>query len=251
MASAYTKKQLEDIVANLNVKLDTMQKSLTALEGLPGKVTNLETLLKTANEKQAELVKSLESMDRDMRTLRLKLNGLEQHNRSWSIRVNGVQLNEEEEADIKAVKERVYNNILKPILDGAVEMGDLPELPPASAVLEHAHVLPSRDRSKPKPIICRFYCREIRGLVFRHKRAFAPREVPSSNNRDRPGRYMFPFFEDLTKVNFSKMRAIAANPRVEACWSSGGLIKFKLKDSVTVNRVSCVLDSVEDILAKV
>ncbi len=250
MSSAYTKKQLEDIVAGLNGKLDLMQKSLSALEEMPSKVNNLETQLKTANEKQAELVKSLENMDREMGTLRLKLNGLEQHNRSWSIRVNGIQLTEEEEANITTVKEQVFNNIIKPILEGAVEMGDLPELPPASAVLEHAHVLPSRDRSKPKPIICRFYCRELRGLVFRHKRAFAPREA-SSPTRDRPGRYMFPFFEDLTKVNFSKMRALAAHPRVEACWSAGGQIKFKLKDSQSVNRVSCVLDTVEDILAKV
>ena len=112
-------------------------------------------------------------------------------------------------------------------------------------------MLPSRDRTKPKPIICRFYCRDTRGLVFRHKRAFAPREAASPNTRDRPGRYLFPLFEDLTKVTFSKMRAIAAHPRVEASWSSGGQIKFKLKDSVNVHRASNVLDTVEDILSKI
>ena len=75
MSSAYTKKQLEDIIAGLNTKLDTMQKSLTALEGLPSKVTGLENLLKEANEKNAELVKSIDSMDKDIVALRLKVNG--------------------------------------------------------------------------------------------------------------------------------------------------------------------------------
>ena len=251
MSTSYTKKQLEDIVAGLNVKLDAMQKSLSGLEGLPGKVEGLETLLKEANEKRAELANSLEAMNKDMQAMKLKLNNLEQHNRSWSIRVHGIQLCEEEEIDSRTVKERIYDSVIRPILDGAVEMGELPVLPSASELLEHAHVLPTRDRSKPKPIICRFYCREIRGLVFKHKKAFAPREAASTPSRDRPGHYKFPFFEDLTKVNFSKMRAIAAHPRVEACWSSGGQLKFKFKDSVTVNRVANVLDTVEDIFAKI
>ena len=120
-------------MTGLHVKLDLMRKSLSALEELPSKVTNLEMLLKTANEKQVELGKSLENMDMEMGTLRLKLNGLEQHNCSWSIRVNGIQLTEEEEANITTVKEWVFNNTIKPILDGAFEMGDLPKLPPANA----------------------------------------------------------------------------------------------------------------------
>ncbi len=118
----------------------------------------------------------------------LKLNNMEQHNRSWSIRVSGIQINEEEETDSRAVKEHLYSQLLRPILEGAMEMGDLTELPTASQVLEHAHVLPSRDRTKPKPVICRFFSREIRSLVFRHKRAFAPRVSSPTTSKDRPGR---------------------------------------------------------------
>ena len=181
MATSHTKKQLEDIIAGLNDKLDAMQKSLSDLSGLPKKVTDLESLLKSSKDQCAELVKAIEGMENNLQAMSLKMNNLEQHHRSWSIRVSDMQLNEEQEASSNLVRSHIYNNLLRPILVGAMEMGELNELPSAEQVLEYAHVLPSRDRSKPKPVICRFYSREIRGLVFRHKKAFAPR-VPQSNN---------------------------------------------------------------------
>ncbi len=249
MSSNYTKKQLEDIVAGLNTKLESMEESLKALKDLPKKVTNLEDLLKEANKKNESLVETLDERDKEVRALTLRLNNLEQHHRSWSVRVNCVRISEEDEANNRVVMERVFESAIKPILDGAHEMGDIPEVPTASQVLEYAHVLPSRDRSKPKAIIARFYSREIRAMVFKHKRAFAPREALSAPNRERPGRYCFPLFEDLTKTNFSKMRALATDPRVGACWSSGGTLRYKLKDSNTVLLVSNVLDTVDKILS--
>ncbi len=178
MSSNYTKKQLEDIIAGLNDKLDNMEKSLSELKDLTSKVTNLEELLKVSNDKYKTLNETLDERDKEVRALTLRLNSLEQHHRSWSIRVNSIHLSEEEGANSRAVKERVFEAALKPILEGAFEMGDIVEVPSASQALEYAHVLPSRDRSKPKTIIARFYSRELRGLVFKHKKSFAPREAP-------------------------------------------------------------------------
>ncbi len=244
MASSYTKKQLEDIVAGLNTKLESMEQSLSALKDLPTRVSNLESLLKTSNEKCTNLVTALENKEKEVQSLSLKLNGLEQHHRSWSIRVNGLHISSEG----ANVKEELYNSLLKPILEGACEMGDIRDVPTVDQVLEHAHVLPSKDRSKPKPVIARFYSREMRSLIFRHKRAFAPREASNSADRS-TGRYSYPFFEDLTKLNFGKMRALAVHPRVDACWSTGGQLRYKLKDNTTVFRVSNILDTVENILS--
>ncbi len=69
MATSYTKKQLEEIITGLNEKLDTMQKSLSSLEGLPAKVTNLEELLKASKKQCDELVKSLEGMELNMQAM--------------------------------------------------------------------------------------------------------------------------------------------------------------------------------------
>ena len=83
--------------------------------------------------------------------------------------------------------------------------------------------------------------------MFKHKKDFAPRV--EATTADRPGRYVYPFFEDLTRVNFTKMREIATHPTVAACCSSRGQLRYKLKDSQLVKKVSCVMDSVDEILA--
>ena len=76
---------------------------------------------------------------------------------------------------------------------------------------------------------------------------YAPREEATS--ADRPGRYVYPFFEDLTKMNFTKMRELAAHPTVAASWSSRGHLRYKLKDNPMVKKVGCVMDTVDQILA--
>lgn len=190
----------------------------------------------------------MEAKELQLNQVMLKLNSIAQHNRSWSIRVNGVELSNEEETNSRAVKNKLFDTVLRPILQGAVECGDLDEIPAMEKVLEHAHILPAKDRQS-KPIIARFTGREYRALVFKHKKAYAPREASAGASRERPGRYKYPLFEDLTKVTFGKMRAIASHPRVEACWSSGGQLRFKIKDSTYVHKVRSVLDSVEDIIS--
>ena len=127
---------------------------------------------------------------------------------------------------------------------GLLESGDLLDVPPAEQLLETVHVLPAKDGVKP--ILARFLVRDMRGLVFKHKKEHAPRE--RSSTPDRPGRYIYPFFEDLTAMTFKKMRAIADHPEVTACWSSRGQLRFKTKNSETVRKVGNLFDSVENIV---
>ena len=87
-----------------------------------------------------------------------------------------------------------------------------------------------------KPILVRFLVRDMRGLVFKHMKEYAPRDRASTP--DRTGRYFtFPIFEDLTVMTFTKMRAIAAHPDVTACWSNRGQLRFKLTNSENVRKV--------------
>jgi hypothetical protein len=67
-------------------------------------------------------------------------------------------------------------------------------------------------------------------------------------NAPEAGRYLYPFFEDLTRINFDKMRAIASHPSVQSCWSAGGVIRFKLKNSDSIRKVKCVFSDLQDIL---
>jgi hypothetical protein len=149
------------------------------------------------------------------------------------------------ESSNKAVKKIVYDSLLLPIFKGAVAKGDMMNIPPVENILENAHILPVKGDGK-KPVIVRFFEREVRDIVFRNKKEHAPRGRPA--HAGQPGRYLFPFFEDLTKTNFAKMRAIAAHESVAACWSSRGNLKYKLKDSEAVRSVHNVFDPIEKIL---
>ena len=244
--SSLSKKQLEDIVTGLNGRLDGLLAKISLLESLPARIANMEALLETSNAENASLRKAMEFKDSQINSLLLKTNSLEQYNRSWSIRVNGLAISSEEEKDSSLVKKKVFDNLLLPILAAAVESGDLPSVPRVEDLLEAAHVLPARD-NKAKPVIARFFIRDMRSLVFPYKKDFAPRE--ESGSADGPGRYLYPFFEDLTSVNFKKMRAIADHPTVEACWSSRGQLRYKLKGSPAVKKVGNVLDTVDIILS--
>ena len=253
--SQLSKKQLEDIVTGLHGRLDGLLAKMSTLESLPARIANMEALLEASNAENAGLRQALESKENQINSLLLKTNSLEQYNRSWSIRVNGLAISSEEEKDSNLVKQKVYDNLLLPILAAAVDNGELRAVPKVEDLLEAAHVLPARD-NKAKPVIARFFVRDMRSLVFRFKKEFAPRvreeSVLAADSRrqtaDGPGRYRYPFFEDLTSVTFKKMRAIADHPSVEACWSSRGQLRFKLKGSTTVKKVVNVLDTVKNIL---
>jgi hypothetical protein len=142
--------------------------------------------------------------------------------------------------------------------------GKIKSIPDADQVLEVAHVLPGKPGTH-KPIIMRFYNRNMQNLVFQYKRDFAPREPLGSGGagaaggggargtgdglgRERWGRFQYPLYDDLTKVNLAKMHAISQNDRVQACWTVKGQIRLRLKDSPTVKKVNSVFDPIDKIL---
>jgi hypothetical protein len=84
----------------------------------------------------------------------------------------------------------------------------------------------------------------LRALVFKHKKTSAPKHS-SGPLKDR---YKFQIFEDLKSVAFKKMRAMAADDRIAACWSVGGQLRYRLHDDTTIRRISNVFDSVDKIL---
>jgi hypothetical protein len=231
---ALSKKDLEEIVKSLRGEFSTITTKLTKMEA------QLDTIV--AENKELKIMVS--ERDAEIRSLKAHLNSLEQYNRSWSIRVMGLPLSADEEKNPDSVKKKIYANVLLPILEGAVAAGDLREVPPnADSVLERAHVLRAKE-GVAKPVIARFYERDLRALVFKHKRAHAPKHT-SGPMKDR---FKFQLFEDLTGTNFKKMRALAADDRVAACWTAGGQIRFRLQDDATIRRVSNVFDPIDKII---
>ena len=152
----------------------------------------------------------------------------------------------EDETDPEKVMQHVYDRLLKPILEGAVKEGRMSTIPPVDAILETAHVLPVI--MDTKPIIARFFTRNIRSLVFKLKKEFAPKEQAAGEPSKRgPPRQKYPIYEDLTKVNFLKLRSLANNKRVSVCWSIKGQLKFKCHGEDFVRKVPCAYTPTEEL----
>jgi len=199
----------------------------------------LDRKISDVMKENKELRESNQRLSTELQGMRNHLNNTEQHQRNYSIRINNLQLPDSISQNPHKVRDFVYDTAIAPILRGAVELGDLPALPSSSSIIELAHILPGPD-SKPRPIIARFFNRLDRGLVFKHKRQYAPRELTNSK------RLRYPFYEDLTRDSFSLMRRLNADDRTESAWSVRGQIRFKLAGTEVVKKVDNVFRDYEE-----
>jgi FtsZ-binding cell division protein ZapB len=259
---------VKDMLKNISLQLNTMNGKMDSTEN---EVKGLRVLFEDLKQENSQLKTTVKEMDRKLNEmnrknceLEVRFNNLEQHHRGWSARFLNIPVSEEEERNPDTVIERVYNLALLPILRGAHDLKQLKTIPAAAELLEVAHVLPAKP-GETKPIIARFYNRNIRDLCFRLKKDFATREEGRRNQRDERGaaggrsdggggfegrgKYCFPFYEDLTRATFLKMRAIAKDEKVKACWSTKGQIKFVLHSNpAEVKKVVSILDPLDMIL---
>jgi hypothetical protein len=58
----------------------------------------------------------------------------------------------------------------------------------------------------------------------------------------------YSIFEDLTALNFKQLQAIKQHEDVTSAWTVNGTIKFKVKNSENIYKVSSIFDTVESIL---
>ncbi len=204
---------------------------------------------KELKKEQKEMKETLEERDQEILKLRERINDQEQYARGWSARVLGMDIPASDATDPVKVMGHVYSRLLLPIFRGAVQTGQLNSIPNVEQVLETAHILPAKPDTIPA-VICRFYSRNIRALVFRLKKDFAPRLDADRqySQGQHPGKFAYSIFEDLTRLNFAKLRALSQHDKVHACWSVNGSLRYRLKDSDAIVRVKSVMCSVEDIL---
>lgn len=241
----------KQVPVNYQELVDKLEDISKTLASHTTKFEKLEGILAATKLENSELKKTLCDRDREISKLSEKLNTLEQYGRSWSVRILNLPIPSDLSEDNFAVMQAVFDSVLYPILQGAVETGALHKIPHYDEILETAHVLPAKAGTTP-PIICRFYSRNMKALIFRLKKDFAPRQSPgnsSGSSKSPPSKFLFPLYEDLTRANFHKMRSLAAHDLVHSSWSVSGNLRFKLKSGDKVYRVKNNLDPIEKILA--
>jgi hypothetical protein len=227
-------KTMESLQAEMNQKLSALTEEIRSL------AANFKSI-KRENE---QLKETVQSQADEIADLRNEINERELHARSWSIRVNNIPLQPGQETNNRAVMQAVYKELAVPILTGAVEKGEIADVPSCDSLFEIAHILPGKGAKKP--IIVRFHSRYWRSLLFRYRKDFAPRDPAAGG--DRPGRMKFPFYEDLSRATFKQLKTIQADERVTAAWTVSGVIRFKVDGDETIYKVTNMYDSVEELI---
>jgi hypothetical protein len=250
--------------AELVAKLIEVTATVTNIDkkfsNMDSRFDRLEKLWTETKAENKALKDALQEKEREICNIRERLNEQEQYTRSWCVRVLNMKLPQADSTDPYKVMQNLYDRLLLPIFRGALEKGIIRAIPPVDQILETAHILPCKPGTIP-PIIARFYSRNIRAMIFRLKKEFAPRSPPEptsgarsrtgadANGAGGAGKLQFLLFEDLTRPTFSKMRAISQHESVENCWSVSGQLRYKLKDNPNIFKVKTVFASVEQILA--
>ena len=122
---------VKTMAASVEAMREQLPTSNTTIGNLSMRLAHIEDLLKATQSENAALKKELADSAVESDLLKAKLNSLEQHHRSWSVRVTGLKIPAEDECDSNLVKIHLYEQFIKPILEGAVSQGILPTLPTA------------------------------------------------------------------------------------------------------------------------
>ena len=224
----------------LNITEDWQQELLDRIANLTEKLERIEGALLVVTQEKEELTTQVVNQAKEIAELRNSLNEREQYARNWSMRCLNIPIPSNKETDTRTVMQCVYDNLLLPILEGARLAGTILRVPDCEALLENAHILPGK--AGTKPIICRFFSRYWRNLIFRNRREHAPREPGTQ------GRLRFPFFEDLTRATFMQLSTIKQQKDVVAAWTVNGSIRFRVKDVDTIYKTSSIHDTYADIV---
>jgi hypothetical protein len=140
---------LEKLMVNVSASLERITTKLSSMEDALN--ISLEEN-KSLNSELAAKNKIIEKMTCKVNLLEHGLNRTNKYQCSWSEHVTNIPLTSAEKNNYFAIKKKVYDLALKPILTGALPQGDITAILEVDSLLEVAHVLPAKPGAD-KPIV--------------------------------------------------------------------------------------------------
>lgn len=206
---SFTVSKLGTMLTNLEAVVEETKKQLSDING------KLDRIINECSIQRDKIVELCATAQRQA----VKMNHLEQHSRNECIRITGLKLDKEKSKSNHFVKTAAYESVLKPLLNLAVtdKGDDLEQVPDLHSLVKNAHILPkpkSADSSSPHPILLRLNAVDLRGKLFKFKKAFI------SSNKD------LNFFEDLTIVNTKALQSMRDRESVDRAWTRQGTILY-------------------------
>jgi hypothetical protein len=201
--------------------------------------------------KVSTLESTVVKLESDVLALKDAANFREQQFKLCTVRIHGLPVTDEELAATdggKTLATKVYDRILKPILNAAKAKGDIPSVPHCGNAIEECYRAgrPSKT-GKPVPIVVKVANKHLRLAIFKNKRTNTPQ--PLDNEKSEHVK-RFLVVEDLTGPSFRLLKQLQDNASVSRAWTVEGNIRFTLKDNPDrIVKVKSVFMPIEAILA--
>jgi hypothetical protein len=198
----------------------------------------------------------VDALEKDALAIRTTVNHVDQEARACVVRITGLTVSDadaNQHGFEKAIIKKVYDRLVKPILNAAKTNGTIESVPTMLNVLEQGYVASrgGKDKAgKPLPPILavRFTNRFLRNTVMRLRREHTPTPTDAEKAA---GIVRYYINEDLTPDTMKKVRELRENSRVERVWTMDGRIRFTLVgDTNTIIRLPSPYMSLEEAIAK-
>jgi hypothetical protein len=236
--------QLSLVISMLKEHGELLTDTRKMLADSQAKVSVLENKVST-------LESTVTKLETDVLALKEASNSREQQLKLCTVRIHGLPVTDEELAATdggKTLAAKVYDRVLKPILNAAKAKGDISSVPHCANAIEECYRAgrPSKT-GKPVPIVVKVTNRHLRLAIFRNKRLNTPQPLDAEKN-DHIKR--FSVVEDLTGPTFKLLKLLQANDSVARAWTVEGNIRFALSSSPDkIVKVKSVYSPIEAILA--
>ena len=231
-------------LAPMAQKIDELHSTLGAfkveLGGLKEEVGSLNFTVNTHGDR-------LTALENEMMVQKELSNTQQQQLRSLTLRLLNVPPTLGEQPNNFAnLREHVYSRFIVPMLDAAVDNGEIPLVPPKNSVIESCFRPYAAVPDKlPPPIIIKLSNKQLKVAIMRNKKEMP---VPSSVEKE-AGITRFILVEDLTPDVHRCLAALSKSKLTAKVWSVDGHIKFTKADKPDVVRtVKSVYDPIASIL---
>ena len=210
-------------------KLDLVLQEITSVKQLQLDIKHLVTRVATLETKvqaQDDVIKrheeTIKSLSTEVTSLKEKTNLQEQLQKGDAIRL----FNFPGSNDETGLSSKVYDKILKPILQAAKSKGDLSSVPKLNDLIDDCFRVgrfsPGANKPPP-PIIIKFISLDARLAILKNKRT----NTPSPTEGEKAiGIKRYVLAEDLTTPTYRKLQELLKDDRVDKAWTIGGEIWY-------------------------
>lgn len=240
-----------DALDNISLKLDDLTGQVKQLTDT---VTSLQHDVKSNRSDIEDLRDELEIFKRDtkyeIKTIKTNQNIREQQLRSTTVRIFNFPVMKDESADnYRALSQRIYDRILRPLMTAGKNAGDLPTVPQIQNTSEACYrIFTQREYEEgkpPPPVIVRLVSKAIKIAILKQRRQHMP---PPSAGEKELGAKRYVLVEDLTPPTYSLLKQLQADDRTEKVWTVNGQIHYSIPKKTGFKKVKNVFDSVDSIL---